>query len=415
MQIYLIFKEKHTMYNSIFDFPERPLGSQSNNDANLFVENFAEKLNYSVKDIPITVKSWNYSKSKIKIVENEFPIFPSPFSQPVKTKAELIFCETSEELQKKNITGKIVVLFGKICQDPLMPKDFPFYYPQECKDIIDYLESQKPVAVLTLTHKHPICGLCPFPLFEDGNFSVPSAYADSSLINNLIGKEQISAELLIQSENRTVPGSQLIITKTSTNKNAKTIIFTAHIDTKYNTPGAIDNGSGVAVMLKLIELFHNYSGQYNLEFVPFNGEENYAVPGQLEYLKTLNYNNIELVINFDSPGHINSKTAISLYNFDEDEQNNIQPQYIALKEIILNTLQNSDYAEQGIQWFAGDHTMFVMRGIPCLAITSSDLFEKVIDLTHTPDDTIKHIDLNLIERSAEVIYKIITQYSLTTK
>jgi len=34
----------------------------------------------------------------------------------------------------------------------------------------------KPKAIIAVTGKNPACGLDPFPMFEDGNFSVPSAY-----------------------------------------------------------------------------------------------------------------------------------------------------------------------------------------------------------------------------------------------
>jgi len=53
------------------------------------------------------------------------------------------------------------------------------------------------------------------------------------------------------------------------------IAITAHIDTKINTPGAIDNGTGVAIVLMLAEMLKEYSGKYPIELVVFNGEDYY--------------------------------------------------------------------------------------------------------------------------------------------
>ena len=61
----------------------------------------------------------------------------------------------------------------------------------------------------------------------------------------------------------------------------------------------------------------------------------------------------------------------------------------------------------GEEWYAGDHAMFVFRGIPCLAVTSSNLFESVLEVTHTPRDTRELIDESLIGPTAEFLSEII--------
>lgn len=61
----------------------------------------------------------------------------------------------------------------------------------------------------------------------------------------------------------------------------------------------------------------------------------------------------------------------------------------------------------GEQWIAGDHAMFAFQGIPCIAVTSSNLMETVLDLTHTAGDTIDQLDFGLIDETAGVIAKIV--------
>ena len=63
------------------------------------------------------------------------------------------------------------------------------------------------------------------------------------------------------------------------------IVFCAHIDAKKDTPGALDNATGIATLLALSKLLTEYSGSLCIEIVAFNGEDYYAASGQMQYLK----------------------------------------------------------------------------------------------------------------------------------
>lgn len=69
-------------------------------------------------------------------------------------------------------------------------------------------------------------------------------------------------------------------------------------------------------------------------------------------------------------------------------------------------VEKSDTAVAGEQWVAGDHAMFAFQGIPCVAVTSSNLMETVLDLTHTAGDTVDNVDGTLIETAADTIVEI---------
>uniref|UniRef100_S0DD92 Putative aminopeptidase n=1 Tax=termite gut metagenome TaxID=433724 RepID=S0DD92_9ZZZZ len=86
----------------------------------------------------------------------------------------------------------------------------------------------------------------------------------------------------------------------------------AHMDSKYDTPAALDNAAGLALMIRTMDFLKDYELDYNIEFVPFNSEEYFGVTGELIYLDDCKQrgNTPDLVINMDSPGHIVKKISM---------------------------------------------------------------------------------------------------------
>jgi aminopeptidase YwaD len=78
----------------------------------------------------------------------------------------------------------------------------------------------------------------------------------------------------------------------------------------------------------------------------------------------------------------------SFFNFDETIKTEI---------IDKNNLQ------EGEQWYSGDHVMFALQNIPCIAITSSDMFTNAIKYTHTKKDTMEIVDIKLLEELGKTI------------
>jgi len=376
---------------------ERPVGSQANEQACDILLRKAARMGYDVQTIPFECKYWEKGTSCLEFSGNEIEIFPGPFSPSFQGARELTIVSDREELQMSNITDKILMLKGELTREPLFPKDFPFYYPEEHKMIIDLLESRKPAAIVAITGKHPMCGLHPFPLFEDGNFTVPSAFmGDFEEVK--WPEENEMVRLHISSKTIQASGRQLIITKKGISKGK--IVVCAHMDSKYGTPGAIDNAAGVEVLFGIMDQLKDYQG-YDIDFVPFNGEEYYGVSGELEYLKYMDHQKIpvKLVINIDGAGHKASKTALSTCHFNEQQQRRLD-----------EAITKSQYIVPGSEWYAGDHAMFAFRGIPCIAATSSNLDEVVLDLTHTPDDVPEHIDEKILMESSVFLAKVMEDF-----
>ncbi len=156
-------------------------------------------------------------------------------------------------------------------------------------------------------------GVYPFPLIEDGgDFDIPSVYMTEEEGLKLIPK--IGKIVFLDSLSKRIPGRGYNVIGKKGNNNSLKIVVTAHIDAKKGTPGAIDNATGVIVLLLLSDLLKDYNGNRLIEIIAFNGEDYYAVPGQINYISTNknNFNKILLNINIDGAGYKEGLSAFSL-------------------------------------------------------------------------------------------------------
>lgn len=381
---------------------ERPVGTETNNEILNYLEQEFMNTGYEVTSLPFDCVVWKHKESKIKSRHIELKINPSPFSKPFNGSGKIVIIEYLKELQNQNLSGKIIVLCGELAETPIQPKDYPFYYPDKDKVIISLLESQKPKAIICVTGKSQLNGMNPFTMFEDGNFSIPSAYMSIDMLPQLkkLIEESTFVSLSINSENKMAVSRQLVANKKTANSKGK-IVVCAHIDTKYGTLGALDNAVGVCVLMNIMNYFKQVSYPIDIDFVPFNSEEYFGASGEVNYLNYVNnnQNKISLVINIDSPCHINSQSAISYYNINESQ-----------RAIINDSIKRYEKIVNGCEWYAGDHCAFTLKGIPCLAVTSSDLFEGALEYTHTFKDTLNTIDPELITTTAKFISDVIKNW-----
>lgn len=376
---------------------EHPVGTESNNIMLDFVENCLKEMGYTVKSLPFNCMVWRQGSSVLRIAGQAIPVEPSPFSEPFHGERLLCVAGTLEGLRGLECRDAILLLSGELTKIPLSPKDYPFYYPDEHEELITLLERKNPAAIIAATGATPLNGKNPFPLFEDGNFLIPSAnigtaaYAD---IGPLIHGEKTLAHLVIDSNKIPSRSRQLIASKKAETSKGK-IIIAAHMDSKYDTLGALDNAAGVAVLLETAARL-KVAG-YDIDILPFNSEEYYGANGELEYLKRIEGENIVLMVNIDSPCHKGSKTAISFYNFDDEMQ-----------AVADKVMDGCPRIVKGQEWYAGDHAPFLFRGTPCMAVTSSDFFDGALSNTHTPKDTLDTVDESLAADASKYLVDMIT-------
>jgi aminopeptidase YwaD len=370
---------------------ERPVGTSSNFKINDYLERQLLDMGYKVESLPFECTVWEKDKSCLILGEKTFEVSASPFSEPFDGKGEIISVQSVDDLLNTDCTGKILLMSGELTQTPLQPKNYPFYYPEEHKRLIDLLEQKKLKAIIAATGKHPMCGLDPFPLFEDGNFMIPTAYLSLQTFDEIqaLLSLQKTASLAIRSSKKKVQSRQLVAIK-GTGSSTKKIVLCAHMDSKYGTDGTLDNAVGVAVLLETAKKLS--AEDRDIEIVPFNGEEYYEASGELCYLKRLEERKEmpALLINFDSPCYAGSKNAVSFYNFNDKD-----------KEAAVRLLAQYPDVVVGPEWYAGDHCAFIFGGTPCMAFTANDLFGGAVEYTHTSKDTLDIVSPELIEPTAK--------------
>lgn len=339
---------------------------------------------------------WEDGGATLHADGSSFQVFPSPYSLGCEVEAPLAGASGVEELARLEMSGRILFIHGEIAKEQLMPKNFAFYNPEEHQQIISTLEKGGPEAIISATGRNAALagGVYPFPLIEDGDFDIPSVYMTEEEGNKLLPYAGKTVQL--KSISKRIPGKGYNVIARKGVLSSERIVITAHIDAKKGTPGAIDNATGVVALLLLARLLEDYDGSRMIEIVALNGEDYYAVPGQMRYISENQgrFDEIQLNINIDGAGYKEGKTAFSFYGLPDE-----------IERKAVDVIHTFNGITEGVQWVQGDHSIFIQSGCPAIAV-SSEWFTEHIDsqeITHTPKDNITIVDPHKVVEIAEAL------------
>ncbi len=396
-------KSQHYLEKMCNTIKERSVGSNGNREATSFFEKELSILGWHTEMSEFDAIDWEDNGALLKSDKGNFELLVSPYSLPFRGEAELVSASTIEELEKTDAKNKIVFLHGDLAKEQLMPKNFVFYNPEEHQRIIKALENSGAKAIISATGRNAALagGVYPFPLIEDGDFDIPSVYLTEERGLKLLSLE--GEIVFLQSESKRIPGKGYNVIGKKGNKKSPRIVITAHIDAKKGTPGAIDNATGVIVLLLLADLLKDYSGKNLIELVALNGEDYYAVPGQMKYISENEdrFNTILLNINIDGAGFMEGLSAFSLFNLPAEID-------IITKEIF----KNYNGITEGIQWPQGDHSIFLQFGVPAIAVSSKWFIDNINgqDITHTPKDNPEIVDCSKLVEISQALNTLIRSF-----
>lgn len=379
---------------------ERRVGSEENRKATAYTKEVLEKAGWQTEATKLAVIDWKTEGAMLTCNGQSFEVYSSRYSLGCAVQGELVAVDTIARLEHMDIRERIVLLYGEIASQQIAPKKFPFWNPEEHQHLISVLEKGKPKALVCATGRNSAVagGVYPFSLFEDGDFDIPSVYMKDAEGERLLAYS--GETVMLESKAVRIPETAFNITGRRASRMKDRIVITAHIDTPINTPGAIDNATGVTIVLLLAELLKTVPSQAPVELVIFNGEDYYAAPGQVKYVEQNSgkFGDILLNINIDGVGYKEGGTCLSPLEL---------PEYLldALHEVIGNT----PGIMEGLLWYQGDHSLFLQNGCPAIAVTSQWLMEnmEIQELTHTPKDNLSIVSYEKVAECALCIAELI--------
>lgn len=376
----------------------RHVGSSGNRKATNYVTSRLASAGFEVIAPKFDCIDWEYSEIILSVGSEKLEALISPYSPSCEINSLFETAANVNELETKDFSGKIAVLHHELTKEQIMPKNYVLYNPDEHKRIIKLLEDKMPLAVIAITSRNPELagGQYPFPLFEDGDFNIPSAYLTEDEGKKLLACQ--NSHIYLKIDSRRIPTTAFNVIGSKQGDSRQKIVFCAHIDTKKNTPGALDNTTGVTVLLTLADMLQDYQGKLSIELLAVNGEDYYAAPGQMNYINSNRdcFDQIILAVNTDGAGYINGKTSYCCIGCTE-----------TIYQAIALAFSDQQKFVSTQPWYQSDHGWFAMYGVPAVAVTSEKFMELTSEITHTPKDTIEKINPNRVYEIASALKQLI--------
>lgn len=380
------------------EISNRRVGSPGNQTATKFLSDKMHGFGFALDRTPFNCIDWRSDGVQLSAGVDVYEAFASPYSLGCNIQAQLRICSTLEELRRVDLSGRLLLMLGDLTREQLMPKNFPFYNPDSHKELIHLLELKQPLAIITATSRDPnmVGNMYPFPVFEDGDFDIPSVYITDKDGEHLA--KQADERVTLQSQAQRIASHGWNVVARKGVDRARHVTIFAHIDARMGTPGANDNASGVAVLLLLGELLGDSLKNIGIELTAMNGEDYYAAHGEKLFIAENEgrFDEILLGINLDDVGYTKGRVAYSLYDCPDILSDSVHDVFEKFPSII-----------EGDAWYQGDHGLFLLNQVPALAITSELLEEMMAEITHTPADTADKVDPHKLVDIAQALHAIL--------
>ena len=189
-------------------------------------------------------------------------------------------------------------------------------------------------------------------------------------------------------------GKNIVATHQGIGKTDGIIIVCAHYDSVEISPGADDDGSGVAIVLMLAEIFSNYFFNTTIKFILFSGEEQGKL-GSGVYAKTAKENNDNIigVLALDKVGYAitadDGQKVVHHSNVESDWMRDISTE-MASKYYDYIKLEVLCWSEDS----GSDHKAFVDEGFH-----GTDFVRYAVNpFYHTSEDKIEHMNITYLTK-----------------
>ncbi|MGD2145243.1 MAG: M28 family peptidase [Anaerolineae bacterium] len=352
----------------------RPIGSRGNLAAADYVRRVLQDRGLAVALQEFSCPLWEERETRVELDGSDLrrgaPDSPlvtaNDFSHPCDVTARTVALGTLAELEQADLSGRIGLLCGELTTGTGIGARSAVYFPEHHQRIIQVLERKRPAALITI---HAKIGSLE-RLIRDPDFAIPSATVPAEVGLTLLRHADRPVHLTIDSHRTPARFSNVVATRSG--RRSTRIALLAHFDTTNNTPGAVDNASGVAVLLALAELFAHKDLSVSLEWLVVNGEENGGL-GAAAYLheREDTMDQTLAVINVDGVGQRVGANTITVMGASQPFQDQVRALHQAYPGVIW-----------AAPWYESDHSAFLWRGVPCVPLSSVG----VANIGHLPAD-----------------------------
>ena len=199
--------------------------------------------------------------------------------------------------------------------------------------------------------------------------------------------------LVLLSHRRESVSSNIFAEIPGTSKDAGIVLVGAHRDTAPNVSGAIDNASGVAILLELARAFADSPMKPTLQFVVW-GAEKAGMAGSRHAISHMSQSELDRLICTISIDGVGTWGAVDHC-------------FIAGSEAIANRTRDV-YGSSAIDvsqgYFGSDSEMFAMHGVPGFSFGQ---IGPALGLLHTTNDELAMIDPDALGRCARFVQQLI--------
>jgi aminopeptidase YwaD len=184
-------------------------------------------------------------------------------------------------------------------------------------------------------------------------------------------------------------------------------IVCAHYDSVPGSPGADDDGSGVAAVMASAKLMSSYMTNYTVRFVTFSGEEQ-GLHGSYHYVQEAvqNNDNIVAVLNVDMIGYAETTQDANYVKIFEDEESEWLTDFTTDVSQQYNDLIGIQVIPSGYSW-GSDHYYFWQAGYNAIFYHEYNFN----NYYHSSGDTIEHMDLTYAAKNSKLIFATLAELS----
>ena len=195
-------------------------------------------------------------------------------------------------------------------------------------------------------------------------------------------------------------GINIYTTLSATTNSNEYIIIGAHYDSGYESPGANDNATGVALIYELMKKLKNLATRNkNLMFVFFDDEE-MGLIGSNEFAKKITIEGL----------NVHSVHTVDQMGWDNDGDKAIELELPTdfLKEKYQSAAASNNIPIHVTPVNSTDHHSFRIQGFNAVGLTEEFLNGDTTPHYHTSGDTYETINFDYLLSSTELMYTVIS-------